>query len=124
MSRKDIAIKGGFIGLVSQIVTLFLKVLVRTFLIRICGRDILGLDGVLLDTISMLSLAELGITASMLYRLYQPVIHRETNRISELLSAYRVIYQAIAILITIIGLLMSLLLPYIIKNVSVSTKTI
>ncbi len=124
MSRKDIAIKGGVIGLVSQVVTLLLKVLVRTFLIRICGRDILGLDGVLLDTISMLSLAELGITASMLYRLYQPVIHGETDRISELLSAYRVIYHVIAILIAAIGLVVSFLLPCIIKDISVSTETV
>ena len=74
MHRNELAIKGSVIGLSSQIISLLLKFAVRTFVIRFLGREVLGLDSVLIDTISMLSLAEMGISSAMLYRLYSPVI--------------------------------------------------
>ena len=120
LKRNELAIKGSFIGIISQIITLLSKFIVRTFIIRYLGQEILGLDGVLIDTVNMLSLAELGITSAMLYRLYTPVIQKDEKRINALMASYRVIYHCIAVIISVLGICISFLLPQIIKDISVS----
>lgn len=120
MNRRDTAIKGSAIGIMSQIVSLVAKFIVRTFAIRILGKEILGLDGVLIDTINMLSLAEMGVTSAMLFRLYAPVISNDQARINEWMASYRKIYQIIAATVACLGIAISFALPAIIKNISVS----
>lgn len=124
MNRNDIAIKGSVIGIVSQLVNLVVKFVVRTFIIRYLGKDILGLDSVLIDTISMLSLAEMGITSSMLFRLYAPVIQKNQQRMNELMATYRRIYYYIAALIAGIGIIISFALPKIVKGVSIPQEQV
>ena len=99
MSRNDSAIKGSLVGLLSQIINLISKFVVRTYVIRLLGQEILGLDSVLLDTINMLSLAEMGITSVMLFRLYNPVLKGDKELIDEWMASYRQIYRIIAFIV-------------------------
>ena len=124
MNRNELAIKGSTIGIASQIVNLIAKFVVRTFAIRILGKEILGLDSVLIDTISMLSLAEMGITSAMLYRLYSPIINKDEKRIDEWMATYRIIYYVIAGVVAALGIIISFSLPLIIKDISVPWSTI
>ena len=124
MNRSGLAIKGSAIGIASQIVNLIAKFVVRTFAIRILGKEILGLDSVLIDTISMLSLAEMGITSAMLYRLYSPVINKDQKRIDEWMATYRIIYHVIAGVVAALGVIICFALPLIIKDISVPWSTI
>lgn len=124
MNRSGLALKGSAIGITSQIVNLIAKFIVRTFAIRILGKEILGLDSVLIDTISMLSLAEMGITSAMLYRLYAPIINKDQKRIDEWMATYRIIYHVIAGIVAIMGVVISFALPLIIREISVPWSTI
>ena len=124
MKRNELAVKGSTIGVASQIINLFLKFVVRTFVIRFLGREVLGLDSVLLDMINMLSLAEMGITSAMLYRLYAPVIDNDIDRISLLMATYRRIYHYIAGIITTVGIILSLFLKWIITGISIPRSQI
>lgn len=118
MNRNDLAIKGSFIGIVSQIINLVIKFVVRTFIIRFLGRDILGLDGVIIDTVSMLSLADMGITSAMLFRLYTPIIKKDKRRINDLMATYRTIYHCIAGVIASVGIIISFFLHRIISGIN------
>lgn len=120
MGRQQIAIKGGIVGISSQIISLLAKFIVRTFIIRYLGKEILGLDSVLLDIVNMLSLAELGITSAMLFRLYTPVIEEDYDRISELMATYKWIYRIIAGIIVVIGCVFAFFLPLVIRGLSIS----
>ena len=124
MHRNELAIKGSMIGLSSQIISLLLKFAVRTFVIRFLGREVLGLDSVLIDTISMLSLAEMGISSAMLYRLYSPVIEGDRQRIGELMATYQRIYHVIALVVALVGIVISLALPWIIKGIGIPWNSI
>ncbi len=124
MNRSGLALKGSAIGITSQILTLLAKFIVRTVAIRILGKEILGLDSVLIDTISMLSLAEMGITSAMLYRLYSPIIKKDQKRIDEWIATYRIIYHVIAGIVAILGFFISFALPLIIKEISVPWSTV
>ncbi|NVY96192.1 oligosaccharide flippase family protein [Lactobacillus sp. DCY120] len=120
MSRERTAVKSSLIGILSQFLTLIIKFIVRTIIIRYLGREILGLDAVIIDLISMLSLADMGINTAMLYRLYQPVVNQEQARIAQLMASYRFIFRTIAGVIAAIGLVLSCFLPLFIKGLSYS----
>lgn len=112
--------RGSIIGILSQLINLAAKFVVRTFFIRYLGSDLLGLDSVLMDIIRMLSLAEMGITSSMLFRLYPPMLQKDHGRINALMAAYRKIYHGIALVIFLAGMVFSLALPKIVKGLSLS----
>lgn len=120
MGRERTAIKSGVIGIISQFSMLITKFVVRTMIIRYLGREILGLDAVIVDVVSMLSLADMGINTAMLFRLYSPVIHHDTERISSLMASYRYIFRVIAGAVGLIGLVVSFFLPLIIHRISYS----
>ena len=124
MHRNELAIKGSFIGFASQIISVLSKFAVRTFIIRFLGGEVLGLDGVLIDTISMLSLAEMGISSAMLFRLYEPVITKKEQRINELMATYRQIYHVIACVVVIVGFILSFALKRIITGISIPWRDI
>lgn len=124
MEKKKIAITGGIVGMFSQVITLLMKFVVRTFVIRIFGVEILGLEGVLLDIVSTLSLAELGITAAMLYRLYEPVAKNDNKRIGELLATYKLVYSMISVIIVVFAVIIGALLPKIITGVKLDFQFI
>ncbi|MBQ6587373.1 MAG: oligosaccharide flippase family protein [Butyrivibrio sp.] len=124
MDRKTIAVKGAGIGVASQLVNLVAKFVVRTFAIRYLGMELLGLDSVLIDIVSMLSLAEMGLTSAMLFRLYKPIIDDDKKRVSVLMASYRMIYHIIAAVITVLGIIIFFFLPYIVKNISITWEQI
>ena len=124
MHRNELAIKGSIIGLASQIVSVLSKFAVRTFVIRFLGSEVLGLDGVLIDTVSMLSLAEMGISSAMLFRLYEPVIGKKEQRINELMATYRKIYHAIACVVAAVGFILSFALKWIITGINIPWRDI
>ncbi|MGM8138971.1 oligosaccharide flippase family protein [Enterococcus italicus] len=124
MNRTALAFKGSVIGVISQIITLLLKLFVRTLFIRFLGREILGLDSVLVDLIGMLSLAELGITSAMLFHIYTPIIKKDKKMINKLMASYKVIYRYIAFAVLVIGIIIGLFLPYFIRGLSIEWKYI
>lgn len=119
MNRKEIALKGGVIGVISQVINLVMKFVVRSFVIRCLGRDILGLDGVIVEAINMLSLAEMGITSAMLFHLYAPLIKGDNDRVNQLMATYRNMYRYIAVVIAALGVILSFALPIIIHDINI-----
>ena len=122
MNQRHIAVKSSAIGVCSQIISLICKFVVRTFQIRFLGVELLGLDGVLIDYIAVLSLADLGLTSAMIYHLYKPVIENDEDKINELMAVYRQIYQIIALMICGIGMILLIFLPKIVKDVEFSNS--
>jgi O-antigen/teichoic acid export membrane protein len=117
MSRISLAVKSSGVGLLSQVLLIIINFVIRTCFINYLGIQIMGIDGVIKDFISFLSLAELGISSAMIYRLYKAVITNNENEINELLVIYKQIYRIIAISILIIGLVLSIFLKIIITDV-------
>ena len=120
MGKTETAIKGSVVGISSQAVSILTKFIVRTLFIRILGEEVLGLNSVLIDTISMLSLAEMGITSAMLYRLYRPIAAKDEKRINEWMAVYRLVYRCIAFIVGVVGFVMGFFLKSIVKDISLS----
>lgn len=124
MNRSSIAIKSGILGLSSQVLTIVINFVIRTSFIKYLGVEILGIDGVIRELISMLSLADLGISSAMVYRLYKAVIDEDEDKISDLMVIYKQVYEVIALAVFVIGGLLSLFLNFFISDIQTSWKFI
>lgn len=100
----------------SQIITIILNFIVRTVFIKTLSAEYLGINGLFSNILTMLSLADLGIGIAIPYTLYRPLAEDNKKKIQKLMSLYAKIYNVIGIVILIVGILITPLLKYIIKD--------
>ena len=110
-TKRNIAI-----GIINQVIMLSLSFISKTIFIKLLGAEYLGVNGLYSNILTLLSLAELGIGNVMIYSLYRPVEENDKNEIYSLLEFYKKIYNAIAISIFVIGILLIPFLHIIIKS--------
>lgn len=75
----------------------------RLFLMYI-GIDYLGISGLFLNVISLLSLADLGIGMTINYMLYKPLAENDYDRITAIINFYRKIYRIVIAIVLILGI--------------------
>lgn len=91
-------------------------ILNRRAVIRVLGIEYQGVNGLFGNVLSMLSIAELGIGAAIIYNLYRPLEEGDTESVKSLMRFYRKCYIIIGIAIAVIGTAIIPLLPHIIKD--------
>lgn len=92
-----------FVGLAGPFV-------VRVLLIRNLGAEYLGLSGLYLSILTVLSLAELGFATAVSYCMYKPVAEGNTEEVARYLNYFKYVYRWVGIAIFTMGLC---LLPFI-----------
>ena len=103
-------------SMLQLLVTTILTFVTRTFFIRYLGKEMLGLDGLFTNILSMLSLTDLGIGTAISFSLYKPLAEKDYDKVSSLMTLYKKIYCVLAGIIFIIGLCLLPLLPYFSKG--------
>lgn len=93
-----------------------LKFLSRRVFVLLLGREYLGLNGLFTDVLSMLSLAELGFSASITYSLYRPVAQGDTETIKSLVRLYRRVYRTVGMVVLAVGLSLTPFLSFFVKK--------
>ena len=121
-SRTDYATLNTSIALAIQPFQALIGFVSRTIFLNILGVTYLGLNNYLSSLVSMLSLAELGIGGAMTYALYGPLARKEHAKINAFMILFKKLYRMIGIGIFIIGSILALFLPYIIKDYPVNRE--
>lgn len=98
-------------GLFLRLLTLVLNFASRTLFIYFLGDGCLGLNSLFTTILSMFSLAELGIGQAITYYMYKPVAEDNQDRLSALVSFYRICYRIIGFAIAVIGVALIPFLP-------------
>ena len=86
LGRTQKSIKNILFGILFQITAVLSNFICRTMMIRYLGIEVISLNGLFWEIVSMLSLAELGIGSAMVYHLYQPIAEKNIERIKNLLN--------------------------------------
>lgn len=86
--------------------TLILSFISRTVFIQVFGVELLGINGLFSNVLSLLSLADLGFSTAMTYSYYKPVAENDYTKIAALNRFYKKVYLIIAAGITVVGLLL------------------
>ena len=76
----------------------------RVIFVRTLSADYLGVSGLFTNILSMLSLAELGISSAIVYALYKPLAENDEAKIASIMAYYRKAYAAIGCFVAVVGL--------------------
>ena len=116
MGRVRQAEKNIFFGYISNFIIMIMGFLLRTVFIMVLDKELLGVNALYTDILSVLSLAELGVGSALNYSLYKPVANNDVEKIKSYMRLYKRAYLAIAGVITVTGLVLVPFLPYLIQD--------
>ncbi len=103
-------------GYVGQAATALMSFVLRTIFIRHLSEELLGVNSLYTNILSILSMAELGIGTALNFALYRPVAQGDTEKIKSYMQMYRKAYTVIALVVAGIGLSIAPFLKYLIKD--------
>lgn len=103
-------------SLFGQFFGILISFINRRVFINVLGVELLGVNGLFSNILSLLSLAELGVGIAIIYGLYKPIAEDDKETIKGLMKYYKGIYQNIGITITLIGLALTPFLNFVIKD--------
>ncbi|MEF9985343.1 MAG: polysaccharide transporter [Bacilli bacterium] len=92
-------------ALASNFINIIIGFILQSVFIKTLGDEYLGLNGLFFNIVSMLSIAELGLSSAIIYKLYKPIAEKDNEQIKSLMHFYKTSYRVIAIVVFIIGLL-------------------
>ena len=107
------------VGMIFYILSLFLAFFSRRVFLDCLGAEFIGLTGMLMNIMSFLSVAELGIGTSIVYFLYKPLQEDNHEKINEVMSMLAYLYRCIGFVIGGIGIIISLFFPWWFNHLSV-----
>lgn len=83
---------------------IFIGFYARKVFLDYLGAEVLGVHTTLGNILNFLNLAEMGIGLAMTTSLYKPISQKDGNTICEIISVQGILYQRIAIVLSILGL--------------------
>ena len=106
------------VGMVFYVLSLFLAFFSRKIFLDCLGAEFIGLTGMLMNIMSFLSVAELGIGTSIVYFLYKPLQEDNHEKINEVMSMLAYLYRCIGLIIGGCGVVVSLFFPWWFDNLT------
>ena len=100
------------VGMFFYLLSLFLAFFSRKIFLDCLGAEFIGLTGMLMNIMSFLSVAELGIGTSIVYFLYKPLQEDNHQKINEVMSMLAYLYRFIGYIIGGCGLVVSIFFPW------------
>ena len=102
-------------GTINQVIQLLFSFTARSIFIKILGAEYLGIGGLFINILQVLSLADLGFSSAIVYTLYKPIAEGDEDKQAALMGYYKKIYAIVAVVVTISGLAVVPFLKYIIN---------
>lgn len=91
----------------------------REFLINL-GLENLGIMKIMLNLVSYINIAELGIYSAAAYALYDPIVKKDNIRLNIAVNTITFAYKIIVIAIFLLSLIVALFMPFILKDISIT----
>ncbi len=124
MSRVYKTIKNAKIGLLLFVLNIFVNFLSRKIFLDKLGDDFLGIVSTIRNIIGFLNIADLGIVASISYRLYKPIQEENRLEIQKVMLLFGYFYKRIAIAISLLGFFFLFVIPFLFHQQTVSLTLI
>ena len=98
-------------GVLKKLCMVLFPFLTRTAMLRWLGTEYLGLNGLFLSVISVLNLAELGVSSAIVFCMYKPIAENDNKTLCGLMHLFRHYYRLIGIVVGGTGLALLPLIP-------------
>ena len=115
-SRTHNSIRNSSMLFISSIVFLLGGYIVRIIFTRVFTTQIVGVEGLFADILSILSLTEMGFESAITFALYEPIAHGDIEKQKSVMQLCKKFYRIIAGVVFGAGMVVMLFLPYLIKD--------
>ncbi|MCR4998236.1 MAG: lipopolysaccharide biosynthesis protein [Lachnospiraceae bacterium] len=103
-SRTENSARNSSVALISQLIHLLIGFLLRIVFTHTLSEDYVGVNGLFLDIINILSLTELGVGTAITYALYRPIEACDIAKQKSLMAIFRKFYHLVAVVVLLLGL--------------------
>ena len=86
-----------------QLFAIILAFLTRRVFISSLGYEYLGINGLFVNILAVLSMAELGIGTAMSYSMYKQIAKGDKEKLAGLTNYYKKLYNRIALIVFAVG---------------------
>ena len=98
MRSKKVLINSLF-GLFGYLVLMVSNFITRSVFVDSLGLSMAGVDTTFKNFLQVLSLAELGLSTGLIYKLYRPIEEKDNAQIKRVLNFYKRAYQIICLIV-------------------------
>lgn len=116
MSRSKKVVYNTLTAVLNMVVVQVVSLVVSVKVLEVYGADFHGLNSILSNVMIWVLLLEGGLTTATTVALYKPYIHGDKDRCNNILSASRIQYERIGLLIFIVGAIIAFVYPLVINS--------
>lgn len=102
--RLKNSLKNSGVSFLTNIIKIIFSFFIRRLFLLKLGQEYLGLNGLLLNVISMFSLVELGVGSAIGYSLYKPLATKNYKEIASKMNFFKITYRWISLIIIVLGI--------------------
>lgn len=115
-SRTENSARNTAVALAGRFLAIMLGYVVRVVFTQTLAQVYVGVNGLFLDIINVLSLSELGIETAVTYALYKPIAEGDIERQKSIMRYYARLYRMVAVVVAVLGLAVIPFLPVLIAD--------
>lgn len=123
-TRTEYSILNILTGIGGYILNTILGFICRIVFVQCLSADYLGVNGLFVNVLTMLSLAELGVGGAIIFALYKPLAEHDEEKIASLIKVYGRAYRIIGFVVAIVGLALMPFLNIIIREQPLVSESI
>lgn len=115
-SRTEHSVQNTTVALISRLTAIFMGYVLRVVFTHTLSESYVGVNGLFLDIINVLSLSEMGIGTAITYALYRPIAEEDIEKQKSLMKLFAGFYRIVALIVTVAGLAILPFMDIIIKD--------
>ena len=103
-SRTKNSLLNVIFSFILQFSKIFLVFINRIIFVKVLGATYLGINGLFSNILSILSLADMGMSTAMMFSLYKPLAENNKTSIKKYMNYFKKIYNYIALIVAMVGI--------------------
>lgn len=115
-TRTEYSFLNASMSIACSIIGAVLGFINRVVLTHTLSSTYVGVNGLFIELLTLLSFSELGISAAMAFMLYRPLVERNLALIRKLINYYKKLFYIVGAVIFVIGLCLIPAFPLLLKN--------
>ncbi len=116
MSRSKKVLINSLFGMAGYALLMLSNFITRAVFVDQLGLSMAGVDTTFKNFLQVLSLAELGLSTGLLYKLYKPIEEKNNREIKKILNFYKYAYKLIAMVFMAGAFLLCLLVNFVVSD--------
>ncbi len=102
-TRTEYSARNTTVALISRLSAIIMGYLLRVVFTHTLSESYVGVNGLFLDIIQVLSLSEMGVGTAITFALYKPIACNDIEKQKSLMRLFRKFYYAVAVVVAILG---------------------